>query len=163
MPRLTIIAAIARNGVIGKNNTLPWHLPADMAFFKKTTTDHTIVMGRKNYQDIGRPLPNRRNIVLSRDPGFAANGCEIVNSFADMLDKTSNDDKVFIIGGAAIYETALEYANKMYLTRIDADIEGDVFFPDINWSDWKEISNEHHEANEKNKFGFSIVEYERRS
>lgn len=162
MSRLTIIAAVARNGVIGKNNTLPWHLPADMAFFKKTTTSHTIVMGRKNYQDIGRPLPNRRNIVLSRDPDFHAPGCEVVNSFDEMIGKTSNDQEVFIIGGAGLYKTALEISQKMLLTKITADIEGDVFFPDINWQDWREISNEHQEADEKNKYAFDIVGYERK-
>lgn len=162
MSRLTIIAAIARNGVIGKNNTLPWHLPADMAFFKKTTTGHTIVMGRKNYQDIGRPLPNRRNIVLSRDANFAANGCEVVGSFAEMLENSKHDEEVFIIGGAAIYEIALDQVDRMLVTKIDGDIEGDVFFPKIVWSDWEEISREHHKPDDKNKFGFDIVEYERK-
>lgn len=159
----TIIAAIARNGVIGKNNTLPWHLPADMAFFKKTTTGHTIVMGRKNYEDIGRPLPNRRNIVLSRDPEFKANGCEVFNTYDEMITETSNDDEVFIIGGAGLYVTALRFAQKMLLTKIDSDIDGDIYFPEINWQDWKEISNDHHNIDEKNKYEFNIVAYERKS
>lgn len=162
MTNLSIIAAVARNGVIGRDNTLPWRLPADMAFFKKTTTGHTIVMGRKNYQDIGHPLPNRRNIVLSRDPEFAAKGCEIASSFEDMLDKTRNDEEVFIIGGAAIYAIALEHAKRMFLTKIKADVEGDVFFPEIDWSNWKEISKEHYEPDDKNKYTFEIVEYEKK-
>lgn len=162
MTNLSIIAAVARNGVIGRDNTLPWRLPADMAFFKKTTTGHTIVMGRKNYQDIGHPLPNRRNIVLSRDPEFAAKGCEIASSFEDMLDKTRNDEEVFIIGGAAIYAIAHEHAKRMFLTKIKADVEGDVFFPEIDWSNWKEISKEHYEPDDKNKYTFEIVEYEKK-
>lgn len=161
MSRLSIIVAVARNGVIGKNNTLPWHLPADMAFFKKTTTGHTIVMGRKNYQDIGRPLPNRRNIVLSTNPDFDAPGCEVVNSFNEMIARTCDDQEVYIIGGAALYTAALAIADKLLITKIDADIEGDVFFPEINWQEWKEISNVHHEADEKNNYSFNIVEYEK--
>lgn len=162
MSQLIIIAAIASNGVIGKDNTLPWHLPGDMAFFKKTTTGHTIVMGRKNFEDIGRPLPGRRNIVLSRDTAFKANGCEVANSFTDMLDKTGHDDKTFIIGGAALYEIALEHASKMYLTRIDAEIEGDVYFPDLKWEDWVLVSCESHQPDDKNKFAFRIEEYEKK-
>jgi len=162
MSRLSIIAAIARNGVIGKNNTLPWHLPADMAFFKKTTTGHTIVMGRKNYQDIGRPLPNRRNIVLSRDTGFRAKGCEVVNSFDEMLAITDDNEEVFIIGGAGLYVTALAVAPRMLITKIAAEIKGDVLFPEIIWNDWQEISSEHHDADEKNKYAFDIVEYKRK-
>jgi dihydrofolate reductase len=160
--QLIIIAAIARNGVIGKDNTLPWHLPGDMAFFKKTTTGHTIVMGRKNYEDIGRPLPGRRNIVLSRDPGFSADGCEVVNSFADMLAATTHDKKTFIIGGAAIYKIALDRASKMFLTKINAEIEGDVYFPDINRDDWDLVSSEQFQPDKKNKFGFTIEEYKRK-
>lgn len=162
MPQLIIIAAMARNGVIGKDNTLPWHLPGDMAFFKKTTTGHTIVMGRKNYEDIGRPLPNRRNIVLSRDPGFKADGCEVVSSLEDMLSITDQDDMTFVIGGAAIYEITLDHAKKMYLTRIDADITGDIYFPEIKWDDWKLSSSEQHQPDEKNEFGFTIEEYDRK-
>ena len=162
MSRLSIIAAIAGNGVIGRNNTLPWHLPADMAFFKKTTTGHTIVMGRKNYQDIGRPLPNRRNIVLSRDTDFKAEGCEVVNSFDEMLAITDDDKEVFIIGGAGLYLTALAVAPRMLITKIAAEIEGDILFPAINWKNWQEISSEHHDADEKNKYTFDIVEYIRK-
>lgn len=162
MPRISIIAAITRNGVIGKNNTLPWHLPADMAFFKRTTTGHTVVMGRKNYQDIGRALPGRRNIVLSRDPNFKAEGCENVVSFEKMLEATKGDDEVFIIGGAAIYNIALEFADRMYLTKIEADIEGDVFFPEVDWNDWTEISRENHAADDRNKYDFSFIEYLRK-
>ncbi len=162
MRRLSIIAAIANNGVIGKDNTLPWHLPADMAFFKKTTTGHTIVMGRKNYQDISRPLPNRRNIVLSRNPEFKAEGCEVVNSFDEMLAITNDHEEVFIISGAGLYATALAIASRMLITKISAEIEGDVYFPEISWHDWHEISREQHDADEKNKYAFEIVEYKRK-
>jgi len=162
MSRLSIIAAIANNGVIGKDNTLPWHLPADMAFFKKITTGHTIVMGRKNYQDIGRPLPNRRNIVLSRNPEFKAEGCEVVNSFDEMLAITDDHEEVFIIGGAGLYVTALAIASRMLITKIAAEIKGDVYFPETSWHDWYEISREHYDADEKNKYAFDIVEYKRK-
>ena len=119
-------------------------------------------MGRKNYQDIGRPLPGRRNIVLSRDVNFQAEGCEVVNSFNAMLAITDNDKEVFIIGGAGLYVTALTEAPRMLITRIAAEIEGDVLFPELNWDEWQEIASEHHDADEKNEYAFDIVEYTRK-
>jgi dihydrofolate reductase len=159
--KLSIIAAVARNGVIGRDNTLPWRLPADLQHFKKTTTGHAIIMGRKNHEDIGRPLPNRRNIVITRDPDFVAEGCLAAHSLDEALALSAADDEVFVIGGAQIYALALPLANRLYLTEVKADVQGDVRFPHFDRAQWRETFRESHRADERNEYDYDFVILER--
>ncbi|GHV15313.1 dihydrofolate reductase [Fibrobacterales bacterium] len=132
--QISIIVAISENGVIGKDNSLPWRMPADLQYFKKTTLGHPIIMGRKNYESILRPLPERTNIILTRNPNFTAFGCEIAANLQDafnIAEKTGSDE-CFVIGGAEIYEEALPFCQKLYVTVIHKDFEGDVYFPAYN-------------------------------
>ncbi|MEM7436737.1 MAG: dihydrofolate reductase [Myxococcota bacterium] len=127
---LALIVAVSRNGVIGKDGTLPWRFPEDLRHFKRTTLGHAVIMGRKTFESIGRPLPSRRNIVLSRDASAAFEGCETATSLDEAIALArETDDLPFVIGGASLYEEALPLATEIYLTRIDQDIEGDTFFP----------------------------------
>lgn len=163
---VSLIAALSQNRVIGKNNDLPWHLPDDMKYFMETTQSHHVIMGRKNYDSIPRkfkPLANRTNIVVTRQPGFTAPGCIVVNSIEDGLSiaKDNNESEVFIIGGAEIYHQSLPFANRLYLTEIHAHIDGDTRFPEFNKSQWKEVSRRHHLSDERHKFPFDFVVFER--
>lgn len=135
MMNLAIIAAVAKNRVIGHRGSLPWHLSADLRRFRALTLGKTVVMGRKTYQSIGRPLPQRRNIILTRDATLQAPGCEIITQWEMLLD-TLGEEECFVIGGEALYEKALPYADKLYLTRIDAEFPGDTFFPDVALEQW---------------------------
>jgi len=140
-----MIAALARNGVIGKANDLPWHLPDDMKFFMNTTKGHHVIMGRKNYESLPekfRPLPNRTSIVVTRQHDYKAPGCTVVHQLEEgvkMAEKNS-EKELFIIGGSEIYKLAMPFANKLYLTEIDAQIEGDTFFPSYKKESWHEVS-----------------------
>jgi dihydrofolate reductase len=129
-----IIAAVASNNVIGRNGTLPWHLPADLKHFRSLTTGHTVIMGRRTYESIGRPLPNRRCLVVSRTLAAPA-GIEVLPSLADAL-KAGEGQRCFIIGGAQLYADAMPVANVLHLTKVEAEVEGDVFFPAVDWSQW---------------------------
>ena len=159
---IAAIVAVASNGVIGKDNGLPWRLPADLAFFKRITTGHHIILGRKNYQSIGRPLPNRVNLVISRDPSFNAPGCQVLTSLEEALEIAQNtgETECFIIGGAEIYRQALPLVTRLYLTRIDHDFEGDIVLPDLG-EGWKEVWSEIHSPDEKNRWPFRITCFER--
>lgn len=137
---ISIIVAIADNGVIGNNNSLPWHLPVDLKYFRKTTMGHSIVMGRRNHEDIGRPLPGRHNIVLTRSKNYVADGCDIVHSVEEVMSKTGKNKETFIIGGAEIYDAFLPYTTKMYITHIDTSVQGNVVFPEYDTTEWKQIS-----------------------
>jgi dihydrofolate reductase len=164
---ISLIAALTKNRVIGKNNGLPWNLPDDMKYFMNTTKKHHVVMGRKNYQSIPekfRPLPNRTNIVVSRQVDFHAPDCKVVDSLdkAIAIAKQNNEQELFIIGGAEIYKEAVPLADKLYLTEIETELVGDVYFPLIEKSNWIEISRVHHPADERHLFGFDFVIYERR-
>lgn len=152
---LAIIAAIADNGVIGRDNTLPWHLPDDLKWFKRHTLDHTVIMGRHTYESIGRPLPRRRFIVVSRNPAFAAHGVVAAPSLAAALAAAGQDD-IFIIGGAALFREALPLADRLYITRIHADVAGDVHFPDLDIEEWIMVSSEPHAADERHAYAFSF-------
>jgi dihydrofolate reductase len=154
---INAIVAMAENRVIGNQNTLPWHLPADLVYFKKITSGKPIIMGRKTYLSIGRPLPNRRNIVISRDLNFIAAGCEAFHSIDEALMALKDYDEVFVIGGAQLFETCWDKIDRLYLTLIHADIAGDVFFPAIDYSKWKQISCENHQADEKNTYDYSFI------
>ncbi|MEP6608558.1 MAG: dihydrofolate reductase [Burkholderiaceae bacterium] len=159
--RITLIAARARNGVIGRDNRIPWKIPGEQAYFKRVTTGHTIVMGRRTWESIGRPLPARRNIVISRDRHYAAPGAEVVDSLDDALALSADDGEIFIIGGAQLYALALPRADRILLTEIDAEFEGDTFFPPFDASQWRAVSREHHHPSADRAFAYSIVDYQR--
>ena len=158
-----MIVAHADNRVIGKNNDMPWHLPADLAYFKKTTLGKPIIMGRKTYQSIGRPLPGRKNIVISRDESFQAVGVEVVHSVDAALALVADAEEVMVIGGGAIYQHCLPAAQRLYITHIDANIDGDTYFPDYDLeNDWQEIASERVNADEKNAYNLNFCVYQRR-
>lgn len=163
---VSMIAAVARNLTIGKNNDLPWKLPDDMKFFMNTTKNHYVIMGRKNYDSLHekfKPLPHRTNIVVTRQKNFQAPGCIVTHNVKDAIDqaKKGNETEAFIIGGAEIYKIALPDADRLYLTEIKADVDGDTFFPPFNKGEWNETSRTPHPADEKHKFAFDIVIYDR--
>lgn len=159
---VSIIVAVSENGVIGVDNTLPWHLGADLKRFKSITTGHTIVMGRKTYDSIGRPLPNRRNVILSRSVSDVE-GCEVISSVDD-IDKLglADDDELIVIGGASVYSQFMDRADRLYLTVVHASVQGDAFFPEFDKNQWVETFSERHEADEKNDHDFSFVNFERK-
>ena len=159
---VSIIAAVADNGVIGRDGGLPWHLPADLKHFKKLTTGHHMVMGRRTWDSIGcRPLPGRPTIVVSRDPAFVAEGARVARSVDQALELAAGADEVFIAGGQAIYREALPVADRVYLTRVHARFEGDTFFPGFDASGWRVVVEERHEADEKNPHAHTFLVYER--
>lgn len=163
MTELSLIVATANNNVIGKDNDMPWYLPADLAYFKKTTLGKPIIMGRKTFESIGRPLPGRRNIVISRDDSYQAEGVEAVTSVTDALALVSDVEEVMVIGGGAIYAHCLPFATRLYVTHINADIDGDTQFPvfDTN-KDWLKISSELVQANDNNAFDLDFSVYQRK-
>lgn len=152
---VTIVAAVARNGVIGIDGDLPWRIPEDMARFKNLTVGHALVMGRATFESIGRPLPGRTNIVLTRRPGWTHEGVDVAGSLEEALAiVAANGQDVFVAGGAGVYRQALEVADRMELTEVDAAPDGDTWFPEVDWSHWGEVSREPHN-------GFAFVTYER--
>lgn len=161
---LSLIVARAQNNVIGSNNNLPWYLPADLKHFKEVTLGKTVVMGRRTYESIvsrlGHGLPGRQNIVISRSSA-ADQSALFVSSLEAALDAATSDE-IFVIGGAQIYEQALPFADKLYITEVDATIPGDVFFPELDSSAWQEIAREEHSKNERNPYNFAFVELIRR-
>ena len=158
---ISIIVATSKNNVIGSDGGIPWHLSADLKRFKALTTGHPIVMGRRTFESIGRPLPGRRNIVISNSVN-AIEGCDVIKSVDDLLNDKSLDGMIFIIGGGEIYKQFLPYAKKVYLTEVETEIaDGDTFFPELNPMEWIEVGRESHEADEKNDFNYSFVDYER--
>ncbi|HAL43687.1 MAG TPA: dihydrofolate reductase [Methylophilaceae bacterium] len=159
MSNLSIIVAMSSNRVIGVNNTLPWHLSEDLKHFKSLTTGHTIIMGRKTYESIGRPLPNRRNIVISRNSNTSYEGVEVVHSLEDAFSISTNDKEVFVIGGSNIYEQALSFVDQLYITEIKKSFLGDAFFPEINKQIWIEYSRDDHVTNDGLEFSF--VKYQK--
>jgi len=156
--KLSIIAAMDRNRLIGADNQLPWHLPADLHFFKRTTLGKPILMGRKTFDSIGRPLPGRRNVIISRNPNYQAAGCDVVHSIEEALELVRESEEVMLIGGATLYEQALPLAQRLYLTLIDAEFEGDAWFPNYpQLGNWQEISHEKQQADEKNRLDYAFV------
>lgn len=163
---ISAIAALSKNKVIGKNNDLPWRLPDDMRFFMETTKGHHVIMGRKNYdslQDKFKPLPHRTNIVITRQVDFKAPGCIVLNAIQPGLEiaRDQGERECFIIGGAEIYKLAMPSTTRLYLTEIDAHIEGDTHFPDYKKEQWKEISRTHHPPDNKHQYPFDFVIYDR--
>jgi len=163
---ISMIAALARNGTIGKANDLPWHLPDDMKFFMQTTKGHHVIMGRKNYESLPekfRPLPNRTSIVVTRQRDYKAPGCTVVHHLEEgiKMAEKNEEQELFIIGGSEIYKLGMPFADKLYLTEIDADIEGDTFFPLYKKEDWHEISRQHHDADDRHQYAFDFVIYKK--
>tara|TARA_R110002072_G_scaffold19826_5_gene73051 strand:- start:483 stop:971 length:489 start_codon:yes stop_codon:yes gene_type:complete len=156
---LTLIAAMSKNRIIGNNNELIWHLPADLKRFKSLTNGHHIIMGRKTYESLGRPLPNRTNIIITRQKDFHAPGCLIVHSLEEAIQKSIGDEQPFIVGGAEIYKQALPYANKIELTIVDSEYDGDSSFPEIDAKKWEIVSKENYPSDEKNKHNMSFIQY----
>ena len=158
--RISLIVAMAKNRVIGNNNQMPWHLPADFAYFKKVTLGHPVIMGRKTFLSIGRPLPARRNIVVSRNPAFRADGIDLAASLDEAVNMCQNE-KPLVIGGASLYAEALSRVDRVYLTEVDATPDGDIFFPELEEKAWREISRERREADEKNVHAMEFVVLDR--
>ena len=161
-PRVSLIVAMANNRVIGVNNTLPWHLPADLKHFKALTMGHHIVMGRKTYESIGKPLPGRTSVVVTHNAGYSAPGVIVVNSLQAAISACGDDNEIFVIGGAELYLQAITLAERIYLTEIDADIRGDAYFPEFNPGEWLETSREMHTQQEPQPLKFHFVIYQRR-
>lgn len=162
VPRLSLIVAMTENRLIGANNAMPWHLPADLAFFKATTLSHPVVMGRKTFESIGKALPGRRNIVVSRDPGYLAQGCVMATSLEQSLREAGPSSEVFVIGGGLLFEAMLPRAARIYLTQIHATLEGDTFFPALDPAEWQEVSRQHHPRDQKNAFDLTFLTLDRR-
>ncbi|NIL97950.1 MAG: dihydrofolate reductase [Planctomycetales bacterium] len=160
-PGLAIIVAMSANRIIGRGGTLPWHISADLRRFRRLTTGHAIVMGRKTYESIGRPLPQRRSMVISRDRAFRAEGVEVVASLDEALRLCRDEQQIFVIGGSSIYELALPRADRLYITQIHATIEGDTFFPPFDEADWQLVEDQRQAADENNPFPFSFRTYDR--
>ncbi len=159
--QVSLIVATAANNVIGMKGELPWRLPDDLRRFKQLTTGKPIVMGRLTYESIGKALPDRQNIVISRDPGYAAPGCDVVSSPDAAIAMAGNADEVMVIGGGHVYRAFLPMATRIYMTRVHADIDGDAFFPELNDDDWRESCSELHTADEHHAFAFDITQLDR--
>jgi dihydrofolate reductase len=167
--RISIIVAASENGVIGRANSIPWHLPDDLKFFRKKTEGHPVIMGRKSFESIvaalGKPLPNRKNIIVTRESSYEAAGCKVASSLEEaiMYGHEDNDkEEIFIIGGGEIYRQAMDLCNCIYLTRLDAWIAGDITFPEVDLDVWEEVDKEEHSADNKHKFGFTFLTYKRK-
>ena len=160
---ITIIAATATNNALGKDNDLIWHLPADLKRFKKVTTGHHILMGRNTFESIGKALPNRTTVIITRNDNYFKDGCLIANSLEEAIELAKNDTHIFIIGGAQIYEYAMKknLVDQLDITLVHQEFEADVFFPKIDPNTWEEISRENHKADEKNKYDYSFISYKR--
>lgn len=159
---LTIIAAIATNNALGKNNDLIWHLPADLKRFKKVTLGHHVIMGRKTFESLGKPLPNRTTIIISRNPDYHVEGCIVVNSLPNAIKAASADDNPFILGGAEIYSQAMKHADLLDLTLVHQSFEGDAFFPEIDLEVWTMTKRVDFKADEVNQYDYSFVQYKKK-
>ena len=159
---ITMIAAIGKNGELGKDNELIWHLPNDLKRFKKVTSGHHVIMGRKTFESLGKPLPKRTNIIITRNADYNAEGCVIANSLDEALEAAKSDENPYILGGAQIYKQAIEIADILDLTLVDAELNADAFFPEIDMSIWKETSRQNFKADEKHQYNYSFVTYIRK-
>lgn len=158
--KISIVVAIAANNAIGKDNQLLWRLPNDLKHFKQITSGHTIIMGRKTYDSVGKPLPNRRNIVITRQ-NINIEGCEVVNSLDAALALCADEPEVFIVGGAEIYKQAMQAPDRIYLTIVHQNFDGDTYFPEIKADEWKETEREDYQPDEKHQFAYSFITLER--
>lgn len=162
---VSILVAASQNNVIGINNKLPWHLPADMKYFKQMTTGHHVIMGRKTFEALGKPLKDRTNIIITRQENLKIEGAIVVNDLKAAIERSKKDGEAecFVIGGGNIISQAILWADKIYLTTIYHDFEGDTFMTPINKEDWTEVKNEKHEPDEKNKYAYAFRVFERNS
>lgn len=160
---ISIIAAIGKNNELGKNNTLVWNMPTDLKYFREKTSGHPVIMGRKTFESIGRPMPNRRNIIITRDLNYKKDGIEVVHSIEEALNLVpKKNDEIFIIGGEEIFKRAMPVADKLYITHIDAeDKDANVFFPEIIPIVWNETSHEEHKKDARNPFNYTFSIYEK--
>ncbi|WP_410511023.1 dihydrofolate reductase [Paenibacillus sp. BR2-3] len=159
---ISMIWAMGNNGVIGKDNDMPWHLPRDFAFFKAETLGKRMLMGRKTWDSLGgKPLKGRTSLIMTRDTSFSPEGAEVVHTLEEALAEGKKSDELMVIGGAEIYRMLLPYADKLIVTRIQEDFEGDTFFPEVDWSHWKEISSTKGIRDEKNPYDYHFVVYKR--
>jgi len=158
---ISIVVAMDRNRTIGVHNRLPWHLPADLKHFKAVTMGKPIIMGRRTFESIGKPLPGRKNIVITRDRTYSTEGVEICYSLQEALAATGKVEEIMIIGGASIFGEALPLASRLYLTTIEDQFSGDTFFPEIDEAQWLEVSRENHQPDDKNSYGYSFITLER--
>lgn len=161
---ITIIAAIGSRNELGKDNDLIWYLPADLRRFKKVTTGNYIIMGRNTYESIGKPLPNRTTVIITRNKKYTQEGCIVVHSIAEAFEISKEQKQVFVIGGAEIYRQCMQndLADRLDITQVHEQFEADVFFPEIDSKKWEIISREDHEADEKNKFNYSFISYKKK-
>lgn len=155
--RLSLIVAMAENRAIGVNNALPWRLPADLKRFRELTTGHPIIMGRRSYESIGRPLPQRTNIVVTRQRAYQADGCLIAHSLEHAFSLAADAEEIFVIGGAELYAQTLDRADRIYLTLVHADVAGDAFFPAFDRNSWREAARERHASDDKHAHAYSFV------
>jgi dihydrofolate reductase len=161
---ISLIAAVAENGVIGRDNNLVWRLPDDFKYFKQTTSHHPVLMGRKTFESLGKPLPNRLNVVITRNSGYRPEGVLVVDSLEKAIEEARKTgiEEAFVIGGAEIYRQAISSADLLYLTEVKASFEGDVTFPDFEKLEWQEISRRHHSTDERHAVAFDFVVWERK-
>ncbi len=161
---VSAIVATAKNNVIGRDNDIPWYLPADLKYFKMTTLNHHIIMGRNCYESIGKPLPKRTNIIVTRNPFYIASNCLIVHSLEEglTLAQDNGEEEAFIIGGAQIYNLALPYLDRLYLTEVDLEVEGDVFFPALDFKEWELMVEDKKKADEKNPNDYCFKIYDKK-
>ncbi len=159
---LSLVVAASSNNVIGRDGGLPWHLPDDLRQFKRLTMGKAVIMGRSTYESIGRPLPDRRNIVMTRNADYVADGCDVVSSVSEAIDAVEGAEEAMIIGGGQVYRDFLPLADRIYLTRVQAEVEGDTYFPEIDEATWRLVSSEHHGADEKHRYAFDVMVFERR-
>jgi len=159
---VSLVVAASSNNVIGRDGGLPWHLPDDLRQFKRLTTGKPVIMGRRTFESIGKPLPDRRNIVMTRDPDFAADGCEIVSSAGDAIDLVEDVDEVMIIGGGMVYHDFMPLADRIYLTRVQGEVEGDTRFPELDMDEWDVVAVEEYPAVGDREFAFDIETLDRR-
>ena len=158
---VSIIVAVAKNGVIGRENDLPWHLSEDLKHFKKTTMGKPVIMGRKTFESVGEPLPGRENIVVTRNRSYSAIGCDVALSLEEAIEKAGEVEEVMILGGGQIYKEALPLTDRIYLTQVEAQVEGDARFPELDWSEWKELRRWDHPADAKNDYPCIFMVLER--
>ena len=161
---ISSIVAVAENRVIGSDNDIPWRLSTDLKYFKKKTTGHHIIMGRKSFLSIGKPLPNRTNVIVTRDPFFIASNCIVVHSIPEAIEvaRSRGETEAFITGGGMIYEKTMELVNRLYITEVNAQPEGDVYFPEIDFSQWKLMSEDPRQKGERDDHDFNFKIYERK-
>lgn len=160
--KISLVAAVSKNNVIGNKGKLPWHLPADMHHFRELTMGKPVIMGRKTFESIGKPLEGRESIVMTSDPNYQAEGRVVVHSIEEALKAAEGNEEVVIIGGGKIYEEFLPQADRIYLTEIHQDFEGDTYFPEFDQNEWQETSRQDFEADEKNQFAYSFLTLERK-